>query len=64
MTLSMEARPIPLTENEDGTIRVSGTRIPLDTVIYAYLNGDSAEEIVENFDTLNLSDVYAIISYY
>ncbi|MDX1523237.1 MAG: DUF433 domain-containing protein [Anaerolineae bacterium] len=64
MTLSMEARPIPLVEDEDGTIRVSGTRIPLDTVIYTYLNGGSAEEIVESFDTLNLSDVYAIISYY
>lgn len=36
----------------------------LDTIVLAYRNGDSAEEIVESFDTLNLSDVYAIISYY
>ncbi|MFO7539247.1 MAG: DUF433 domain-containing protein [Chloroflexota bacterium] len=64
MSLALETRPIPLEKDEDGTIWVIGTRIPLDTVVYAYLNGDSAEEIVESFDILNLSDVYAIISYY
>ena len=64
MTLAIGARPIPLETDEDGLVRVTGTRIPLGTIVYAYLNGDSAEEIVEGFDTLNLSDVYAIISYY
>jgi uncharacterized protein (DUF433 family) len=64
MALAVEARPIPLQIEENGTIRIIGTRIPLDTVIYAYLNGSSAEDIVESFATLNLSDVYAIISYY
>ncbi len=64
MTLAIKARPIPLREDEAGTVWITGTRIPLDTIVYAYLNGDSAEEIVESFDTLNLSDVYAIISYY
>lgn len=64
MTLAVEARPIPLQIEETGTIRIIGTRIPLDTVIYAYLDGSSAEDIVESFDTLSLSDVYAILSYY
>jgi uncharacterized protein (DUF433 family) len=64
MTLAIKARPIPLQKDEAGTVWITGTRIPLDTIVYAYLNGDSAEEIVESFDTLNLSDVYAIISYY
>lgn len=62
--LAIETRPIPLTINEKGIVLVTGTRIPLDTIIYAYLNGDNAEEIAENYDTLKLSDVYAIIGYY
>jgi uncharacterized protein (DUF433 family) len=64
MTLAVEARPIPLQKDKSGALWITGTRIPLDTVIHAYLNGDNAEEIVGSFDTLNLADVYAIISYY
>lgn len=64
MTTTFGTRTIPLQGENDGTIRVIGTRIPLDTIIYAYLSGDSAEEIVDSFDSLNLADVYAIISYY
>ena len=64
MTLAVEARPIPLRKDKSGALWITGARIPLDTVIHAYLNGDSAEEIVESFDTLNLADVYAVISYY
>ena len=64
MTLAIETRPVPLQQDESGGLRITGTRIPLDTVIFAYLDGDSAEEIVENFPTLNLADVYAVIGYY
>lgn len=64
MTLAIEARPIPLFANEQGIIMIHGTRIPLDTVVYAFRQGASAEEIVQSYDTLRLSDVYAIIAYY
>ena len=64
MTTTFGTRTIPLQQEKDGTIRVIGTRIPLDTIIYAYLSGDSAEEIVDSFDSLKLADVYAIIGYY
>jgi uncharacterized protein (DUF433 family) len=64
MTLMIETKPIPLESREDGTIMITGTRIPLDTVIHAFRNGDSAEEIVEQYDTLRIADVYAIIGYY
>jgi uncharacterized protein (DUF433 family) len=62
--LAIQTKPIPLQTDPDGTVRVTNTRIPLDTVVYAYRNGESAEEIVESFNALNLADVYAIISYY
>jgi uncharacterized protein (DUF433 family) len=64
MTLVIETRPIPLESREDGAILVAGTRIPLDTVIHAFRNGDSVEEIIEQYDTLRIADVYAIIGYY
>lgn len=55
---------IPLQTDATGTIRVSGTRVTLDTVIGRYLLGDSPEAIHHSFDVLPLNDIYAVISYY
>lgn len=59
-----EAPPVPLATDAHGTIRVAGTRIRLDTVVYAYQQGYTAEEIVSQFPVLNLADVYGVITYY
>jgi len=56
--------PVPLKMDEHGAIRVGGTRVTLDTVICAFNHGASAEEIVLNFSTLRLADVYAVLAYY
>lgn len=56
--------PVPLRTDETGTVRVAGSRIPLDTVVIAFQQGATPEEIVASFPTLRLSDVYAIIGYY
>jgi uncharacterized protein (DUF433 family) len=45
-------------------MRIGQTRVRLDTVITAWRQGESPEQIVENFDTLDLADVYAVVSYY
>ena len=45
-------------------LRVGKTRVPLDTVVYAFSQGASAEEIVMSYPTLELGDVYAVINYY
>jgi uncharacterized protein (DUF433 family) len=63
-TLVLTPIPQPLRVDEHGTVRVGRTRIPLDTVVFAYQQGDRPEEIAENFDTLDLADIYATISYY
>jgi uncharacterized protein (DUF433 family) len=55
---------IPLRTDEHGTIRVSGTRVTLDTVIARYHQGDTPEAIHEGFDVLPLNDIYAVIAYY
>lgn len=64
MTLAIETKPVPLRVTKDGAIMVAQTRVPVDTVIYAFLNGETAEEIVDAFDVLKLADVYSIIGYY
>jgi len=50
--------------DEHGTIRVGRTRVRLDTVVYAFNQGHTIEEIVSHFPVLNLADVYAVITYY
>jgi len=59
-----ELDPLPLKMDEHGVIRVSGTRVTLDTVIACYHQGDSPEAIHESFDVLPLKDIYAVIAYY
>jgi uncharacterized protein (DUF433 family) len=62
--MEFEATPVPLRMNEHGIIMVGRTRVPLDTVIHAFCRGETPEEIVQAFTTLDLVDVYTIISYY
>ena len=58
------ADPVLMTVDEDGMVRIAGTRVTLDTVVACYQQGDSAEAIANSFPTLALADVYRIIAYY
>jgi uncharacterized protein (DUF433 family) len=62
--LVIAAEPIPLEMDADGVVRVGGTRVTLDTVVVAFKEGATAEEIVYQYPSLNLADVYAVIAYY
>jgi uncharacterized protein (DUF433 family) len=53
-----------LSRDADGVIRVGGTRVTLDTVIAAYRDGATAEEIERQYPSLDLADVYAVIGDY
>lgn len=64
MTALETVQTVPLTLLEDGTIRVTGSRVTLDSIIGQYRQGESAEQIHESFPSLNLADIHAIISYY
>ncbi len=64
MTFVIEAQPIPLHVNEDGLVMITGSRVPVDTVVRAYRNGDTAEEIAGHYEAIKLSQVYAVIAYY
>lgn len=56
--------PVPLAPDDHGVIRVSGTRVTLDTVVAAFLRGATAEEIVQQYPSLTLADVYVVLGYY
>ncbi len=64
MTLPIHAEAIPLRTNEDNVVYVSATRVPLETVIDAFNEGASPEEIVLQYPALALGDVYLVIGYY
>jgi uncharacterized protein (DUF433 family) len=54
---------VPLV-NVSGVWRISGTRVPLDSILFAFNEGAKPEEIVERFPSVALADVYAVIAYY
>ena len=64
MALKIKAEPIPLVTDKDGVVRVGNTRVTLDTVISTFAEGATAEEIVQQYPSLQLADVYSVISYY
>ncbi|MBC6938357.1 MAG: DUF433 domain-containing protein [Chloroflexi bacterium] len=53
-----DAVAVPLQTDESGTIRVGGTRVLLDLVIFAFRQGATPETIVEQYPSLALADVY------
>jgi uncharacterized protein (DUF433 family) len=63
-TLNLTSEVPPLRSDADGTVRVGKTRVILDLVIYAFIQGSAPEEIVEEYSTVRLADVYAVIGYY
>jgi len=64
MALSFATEAIPLEADANGVVRVGKTRVTLDTVIAAFSDGATAEEIVQQYPSLNLADVYHVIGYY
>ena len=48
----------------NGAYRITGTRVSLDSVVYAFLNGVSPESMVDSFPVLTLEQVYGAITYY
>ena len=64
MSLPILAETVPLKTDTDGVVRIGNTRVTLETVIGAFLDGASAEEIASQYPSLELADIYAVIAYY
>ena len=51
-------------ENRGGVYYIPGTRISLDSIVYAFRQGSSPESIREDFEGLSLPHVYGAIAFY
>ncbi len=56
--------PVPLKMNEHGVVLVSGTRVPMDTIIGAFKDGATPQDIARSYDSVSLADIFAVIAYY
>ena len=61
--LQVPDEKVPLSTDPSGAIYIAGTRVPLECVVEMFEDNSSPEEIVEQYDVLNLADVYAVITY-
>ena len=64
MSLVLERQPVPLKADADWVVRVAGTRITLDTVVAAFKQGATAEQIAHDYPVLSLVDIDAVITFY
>ena len=47
-----------------GAYWIAGSRVSLDSVVYAYRQGESPESIMDAFPVLTLEQVYGAIAFY
>ena len=64
MTMTIAAETAPFVADPYGVVRVAKTRVTLDTVVIAFLEGCTPEEIGEQYPSLQLSDIYLVVGYY
>jgi len=64
MAFTTQAEAPPLHEDADGAVRIGGSRVVLELVIWAFQDGATPEAIVQRYSTLALPDVYAVIAHY
>jgi uncharacterized protein (DUF433 family) len=54
----------PFRWDEAGGIRIGSSRVTLDSLLAAYQNGSTPEEIAIQYSVLSLEDIYSAIAYY
>ncbi|MBS1828568.1 MAG: DUF433 domain-containing protein [Acidobacteria bacterium] len=51
-------------EQREDVYYLAGTRVSLDSLVYAFHRGESPETIRQNFEVLQLEEVYGALAYY
>jgi uncharacterized protein (DUF433 family) len=54
----------PYLEERGGVLYVRASRVPLESLVWPWRDGHSAEEIQESYPTLTLAEVYGAIAFY
>ena len=47
----------PLAQDKDGAVRVTGSRVTLDSLVHAFDEGATAEQIQDSFPSLTLREI-------
>jgi uncharacterized protein (DUF433 family) len=55
---------VPLIVWEDGSIRVTGSRVTLDSIVYEFKLGATCRAIRHSFPSVTLLEIYGAIFYY
>ncbi|HEY4000545.1 MAG TPA: DUF433 domain-containing protein [Candidatus Xenobia bacterium] len=63
MSITIQSVPVPLRVNKDGVVRVGRSRVTLDTIVYAFRDGATAEEICQRYPAVTLPQVYSVIAF-
>jgi uncharacterized protein (DUF433 family) len=50
--------------DDHGVMRVAGTSLPIESILYSFRDGDAPETIQRNFRSASLEQVYGVIAYY
>lgn len=59
-----DACPDLLSRTSEGVLRITGTRITLDSVIQSFRDGATPEEMCQDFPSLPLAQVYSLLAFY
>ena len=51
-------------EQRDGGYFIKGARVSLDSLVYAFLRGESPEGIAESFPALTLEQIFGALAFY
>jgi uncharacterized protein (DUF433 family) len=51
-------------EQREGGYFIKGARVSLDSVVYAFLRGESPEGIAESFPALGLEQIFGALAFY
>jgi uncharacterized protein (DUF433 family) len=54
----------PYVEKVEGAYRIGGTRVSLDSLVYLFREGTSAESMVESYPALTLEQVHGALAFY
>ena len=51
-------------EHRKGGYYIAGSRVSLDSIVYAFLRGESPEGIAESFPAITLEQVFGAVAFY
>lgn len=63
MNAAFAPEPVPLLKDASGALRVVGSRVTVDVLVAAFDAGQTPEEIVQQYPSLDLAAVYAVLAY-